>query len=621
MVGEIEPEKIPLEIRLVNSEKDYIYLRDKLLDEERLHLDLEWDPEGKILLAGIQAPDGPVWVFPIWHPESNLPAYDVEHWLRCLVNVPITVVGHNLKSDLGVLLKGAPVLCLADDSMMWHYMLDEHKASRKLRTLAREFTPYEKIEDVDATDIANTPLREAARYNAVDVALPPLIIKGIKKDLDRYGCYSPQMVEFNKRLIPFIATMSSAGMAVDSGRVREVYKNQSARLEELGEEMGQLAPQVKNLDSHQQLSAYLFGTKGGFSEQKLGEMGITDPLSLDVPDVKDNWGTRYARTAKHVIDLLPDSSAEFVTKLKEHRSLGKEIRTYAANILRNLVDDCMVYPDIYPATIDEGGGTTSGRLSSRNPPAQTLDEDMAITSAFVSRYGLKGVLMGVDGGQMELRWGADESQDPYLCDAFRRKVDLHADTARIANKDRDEGKTANFASIYGCSLRKLIELGITPSVARILKKTLEKNWARLYEFEREIAWGILETGETRTPYGRVRRVPGAKSLWSHEVLQGVNFRFQAPASDLCHLLGWLIMVTGEGILIPTMTNHDGIIFDLEEKNCAKALDIVGGCVVQWSYLVREVLGVELTIPYVFDVEVGPNLQQLKEITSFECRNN
>ena len=635
MVEGSSTKKLKLDIRLITTPAFFTqwYLKYKHRGpfNQEVALDLEWDSEGRILLAGLEfGPDSPIWAVPVYHPESTLDGEYVTDALRRLLNRPeITVVGHNLKSDLGILFKGDPVLCLADDSMMWHYQLDEHRASRTLETLAKEYTDYEKDTSVDATQIADIPLSVAAKYNAVDVALPTLIIRGIARDLRRYGYESSYVVEFNKRLIPFLACMESAGIAVDVGRVREIAKVQSERRDQVEADLGALAPQIENLNSHVQLSAYLYGTKGGFSEEQLADMGITAPLALDVPVVKNNWGTRYARTAEHVVDLLPDDEG-FVTRLKEFRALNKELNTYVSNILKNLVYDQspgggMVYPDIFPATFGEGGGTVSGRLSIKNPPMQTIKKEMDIASAFISRYGSEGELLSVDGSQMELRWGAMESGDSYLQTAFKGQIDLHADTAKIAGMSRRVGKVINFASIYGCSLKKLVSIGINRAVAKRTKNILETNWATLYAFEKAIGYEILATGETRTPYGRVRRVPFTddepRTLWSHKVLQGINFRFQAPASDLTQLLGWLIMTTSGGVLTPIITNHDGLYFDLESKNRASALDIVAKACYNWPNLVKGVLGVELTIPYVFAVEIGPNLQRLEEVTKFECQGN
>lgn len=626
LIGDKETEP-DFNIRLVNTYRGLESLQKEYSGfEGEVLLDLEWVPETKeILMVGVAFGDSPIYVIPAAHPESRIGS-DWLDWFKQTINRPeITVLGHYIKADLTTLfLDGEVIKCLADDSMMWHYLLDESGSNRKLKTLAKEFTPYSKLDDeVDSTKIKDIDLRLAARYCGIDVGLPPVIRQKIKETLEHYEQYSPRMVEYNKRLIPFLSCMESAGIAVDIGRLREVTRDQTNKLEDIGVKLKELAPEVENLDSPVQLSAYLFGEKGGFSNEKLAEIGILHPLNLDVPDVKNNWGESFPRTAEHVINAL-EGEQEFVTTLKEHRSVAKEIRTYANGVSKNLVFTKkaklggMVYPHIFPATSDEGGGTVSGRLSIKNPPMQTVKKTMDIASVFISRYGDEGLLWGIDGSQFELRWGAMESRDPFLCDIFANRKDPHGITAELGGISRKEGKTVNFASIYGCSIKKLKELGLSHSVAKRVKNALEQNWKVLYSFIDGIKKQVLYEGYTATPYGRYRRLPGARNKFSREILQGANFRLQAPANEVCQLLGYLLMVRGEGVMIPILTNHDGLVFDSLAKDRARVLDIIKQCVLELKPFVKQVLGIDLTIPFEFTVEEGTNFQNFKETHIYEC---
>jgi len=419
--------------------------------------------------------------------------------------------------------------------------------------------------------------------------------------------------------------MAGSGIHVDVELLNQIREKRANEIIRLQEGLDELSSGV-NLDSPKQLSAYIYGIHSGLSKEEVVAClpAECSPLNLSVPNVHNSRGKSYARTADHVISEIED--VEFTKLLKQYRSATKVYRTYIEGIQKNLYIDGKVYPDIFPASQwgefkNQAGGTTSGRLSIKNPPLQTLDKDSDIIQVFVSRFK-DGCIVGLDGSQMELRWGAFESQDPTLLEIFSSGKDPHQATADLCGTDRATGKTANFLCIYGGSAKKLSQEGLPVKLARKVVAELSRAWSKLYTFEKGVAYEIIRYGETNTPYGRFRRLPGVTSPYSHDALAGINFRFQAVASDICQLLGDEITLQSQGRMIPILTEHDGLYWDVKEEDRCSALDIIGQCVYNLPTLLEQVLSIRnLNIPFVFEAKVGPNLGEMNKIQTFTTWEN
>jgi hypothetical protein len=125
--------------------------------------------------------------------------------------------------------------------------------------------------------------------------------------------------------------------------------------------------------------------------------------------------------------------------------------------------DGIAYPVWYPvpsSTKDASGsegGTIQGRITCKNPSAQTFPAEIkaCIKSRF---YG--GTILSLDLSQIELRVAALCSGDPSLLAAFNEGLDLHTDRAiqlfgpdcvtapTFKNLERQVGKTMNFADLF-----------------------------------------------------------------------------------------------------------------------------------------------------------------------------
>lgn len=593
----------PFDVRLVNTPEGFAEVMEILEEEPVIGLDIETDGFTPHILTVALAISGFSYVLPVHHKESKLDGKRVIDWVveRLILDPDRTLVGQNIKYDLSMMMRAAglsttPVQCQSKDSMLFHYMMNENSTARNLDYLSRAYTKLGGYKDeVRNSALVEAPIRELARYNGRDAAVPAMIIDSITTHLEATDKYSPYMVKFYSLLTRFISTMESAGVKVDRNRLAEVKAELEQKIEDLRIDVESMAPEV-NLDSPKQLSEHIFGT-----------------LALEVPDIKDALTPTGQPSTRE--DILTHLKHPFIDSLLEFRGHAKLLRTYVRGIEDNLWPDSTVHPQFFIAKTDFGG-TVTGRLSCKRPAMQTIPRGSDIRSVFIPRES-KGCLLEVDAAQAELRVAASFSEDPSLLEIFRSGKDPHQATADLCGVDRHEGKTINFAAIYGVSVWGLVErAGLSDGLAKRVAKTLKEQWVTLYGWLDATKAAAVRTGEVCTGYGRWRRVPGAEPTSPKGRMlmrEAANFVIQAPASDFVQALGAQLALNLQGMAVPVMSNHDGLMFDVFDKD---RLPYVVGTMLttleDFHKIVYDTFGVELKVPFEWDIKTGLNLQQMEE---------
>jgi len=592
-------------VRLVNSMEGFAKLRAHLAGQMEVGLDIEtqgFTPH--VLTIATRVHSGPAYVLPVYHPESNLKAEEVKRWVvdTFLLDPERTVVGQNIKYDISMLMRSVGqgdtmALCKTKDSMLFHHMLNEHSTSRNLDYLSRAYSKLGGYkEDVNHGDLAAEPLASLAKYNGRDAGICLPIIEQITKKLNGYGYRSRQMEEFYSRLTPFVACMESAGVKVDLPQLDAVEDGLKGEIENQRETVETMAPGI-NLDSPKQLSAFIY-----------------DELKLEVPDVKDAITPAGQRSTRE--DVISHLRHPFIDALLEYRGTAKLLRTYVGGIRDNLQPNGYVHPQFFIAKTDFGG-TVTGRLSCKRPAMQTIPRGSSIRSVFVPRSP-NGSLLEFDASQAELRVAAHFSGDTHLLDTFNSGTDIHQATADLCGVDRQVGKTVNFAAIYGVSEWGLVEkAGLSPALAKRVAKTLKREWATLYGYFDKIKQQATLTGEISTEYGRWRRVPGATPTSPRGRMllrEAANFVIQSAASDFVQMFGHHVTQRLDGLAVPVLSNHDGLYYDVFEKDRTQdVVDILLTEFENFGKVVEDVFKVDLTVPFAWDLKVGPNLLDMKEI--------
>lgn len=306
-------------------------------------------------------------------------------------------------------------------------------------------------------------------------------------------------------LVPVLAEMELAGIAVDAGVLAELSGRLAERLRALEAEMRDLAGYPFNPRSPQQLSELLYERLGLERTRKTATGYATDAATLE------------ALADRHPIVAL----------ILEHRQLAR------------LKDG---YVDALPRLVDGRTGrvhthfsqtaTSSGRIASSDPNLQNIPvrtpEGREVRRAFIAGASpanaiLPGptVLLSADYAQFELRILAHVTGEPRLREAFARDEDIHAVTAaelygvpvaEVTAGQRRVGKTVNYGVIYGMSgFRLARETGLERrQAAGFVKRYRERYPGIQAHFERTVR-EAEERGYAETPLGRRRYLPDLRS--------------------------------------------------------------------------------------------------------------
>ena len=234
-------------------------------------------------------------------------------------------------------------------------------------------------------------------------------------------------------LVEVLGSMEYIGMKVDKDQLNELKEKFTTIINELENEIFELAGEPFNINSPKQLGVVLF--------EKLG-----------LPVIKKTK-TGYSTNAE-VLEKLRDKH-EIIDKITEYRQIVKLNSTYVEGLLKIINPKTGRIHSSFNQTI-----TTTGRISSTEPNMQNIpvktEMGRDIRKVFVADDNCK--LVDADYSQVELRVLAHMSGDENMIDAFKHGEDIHSKTASqifdvdikdVTSKQRIEAKAINFGIIYG----------------------------------------------------------------------------------------------------------------------------------------------------------------------------
>jgi len=612
-VEEAEPASVAKEAaaevdyRLVQTEEDLEALARRIEAQRSFTFDTETTDidamRARLVGIAIALAPGQVYYIPVGHrlAANQLPLETVLRRLGPLFeDEGIEKVAHNAKYDMLILAgEGVWSRNLTFDTMIAAYLLGESGGALSLKWLASkclgiEMTPISELIGKGSKQIsmAEVDVEMASRYACADADMTGRLRSLMEKELHQQDLWS-LFVEVEMPLVPVLARMEMAGVALDAGVLREMSQALAGEIARVEEEIcGQVGHRF-NIGSPQQLSQVLFEQLGLPKTRKTKLGYSTDAQSLE--------GLR---------GLHP-----IVDQIHEYRELTKLKSTYV---------------DALPGLINPRTGrlhtdfnqtaTATGRLSSSNPNLQNIpvrtELGGQVRRAFVaSDIGPDPLLLSADYSQIELRIMAHITEDPGLVGAFERDEDIHAATAsqvfgvplsEVTPKMRRRAKVFNFGVLYGLTEFGLSQReGISREEAAEFIKTYFAKYPGIRKYSEETVQRTRERGYAETLLGRRRYIPEINSpnvnVRQAAERAAINMPVQGTAADIIKIAMNRIdaeMQTRRLVSRMILQVHDELIFECP----ARELDAVRELAVDIMPLRQK----RMKVPLKVDIKTGVN---------------
>lgn len=476
---------------------------------------------------------------PLQHFDESVKDIPWLKWLqyfgrKVVENPKVVKVAQNFKFDNQIFVKyGIYVRGTVIDTMLAKYLLNEEKPHGLKPMVAKylpEFADYEKYDKFETIPWDKKPLEPLARYGCMDTDFTLRLALFLEKKLIDKGFYNL----YRNLIMPASKVLQDAetnGLPIDLSfndflqdkyskliqetndklrSVRQIKRYQKYSLEQrkqvyidkLTQEIEELSGDPKKAKSiknrEDKISRILAGEYKTNDEKKLIEpmnfnstkqmvdllylspKGFKFPIVEYTKDKKNKPTNNPSTSEDTLLKILDQDKSGFIKALLDLRGLDKMNSTYIVGLRELVQSDNKVHPTFLIS------GTTSGRLSSRNPNGQNIPKVMVnpdIKKQFIPPSGK--LFLTYDYSQAELRILAHLANEETMLEWFRTGKDIHLASAckkyhedydkiikiyedeqhelyPLWKKRRKQAKTINFGIVYEQSAHKLAESLSTP---------------------------------------------------------------------------------------------------------------------------------------------------------------
>ena len=487
-------------------------------------------------------------------------------------------IGHNLKYDAHIFLQkgnGGFDLNPVDDTMCLSYVLDAGRTDRHgLDHLASNLLQHStiKYEDVCGKGTKQIPFAEvdldtACAYAAEDADITLRLWMMLKPRLAREGM-AHVYERLERPLIPVLARMESAGIAVDQNILKRLSADFAVRIAELEAEIHTQAGQTFNVASPKQLGEILFDKMGleGGKKSKTGAYS----------------------TGADILEDLAANGVDIAKSVLDYRQLAKLKSTYTDALTKSVNPRTGRVHTSFSMV-----GASTGRLSSSDPNLQNIpirtSEGRQIRTAFVARPGYK--LISADYSQIELRLVAHVADEASMIEAFRQGVDIHAQTAAevfgvpletMDAETRRRAKAINFGIIYGISGFGLArQLSVPQGEARDYINAYLQRFPGIKSDMDEAKQFARDNQFVETLFGRRIHIPQivekTPAMRGFAERQAINAPIQGSAADIikramCRLPVALAAENLDAVML--LQVHDELIFEVPEGQADRTVPVI-----------------------------------------------
>lgn len=431
--------------------------------------------------------------------------------------------------------------------------------------------------DIDAINVRHKLEETAEQY--LKLTLPELNEGAFAYLIYRLYNITKQKLEesgtlklFNTIEMPLVEVLSEMqynGMKCDSEELAKFGISLKERLNQLTNEIYEIAGEEFNINSTKQLGVILF-EKLGLKAKKKTKSGYS--------------------TSEEVLNSLIDDNP-IIEKILEYRGLMKLNSTYVDGLIPYINKKTGRIHSYFHQTI-----TATGRISSTNPNLQNIparDEfGKNIKKAFKPEKGY--VYIDADYSQVELRVLAHISGDENMIRAFNNDEDIHREVAskvfdvpfeEVTKEQRSRAKAVNFGIVYGITSFGLAkQIGASRKQAQEYIDNYLEKYSGIKAFMEESVEMAKQNGYVETLFGRRRNVPELKS--SNFMMRefgkrvAMNTPIQGTAADIMkiamnNVYKELKEKDIDAKLI--LQVHDELLIEASEKDAEETKNILKNC--------------------------------------------
>ncbi len=512
-----------------------------------------------------------------------------------LTDTGLKLIGQNIKYDYKVMKRwGIEINNIYFDTMIASWVLNSSSAIHNMDKLALDYLNYKTIKYTELIDkkeqktLFDIDLTEVTDYAGEDAditfRLYEVFVEKLKENNLTNLFYNIEVPN-----IKLLADMELTGIKLNTDELEPFSKELELELKKIKESIYKECGKEFNIDSTKQLQEVLFH-----------ERGLTP-----VKKTKTGYSTDVS-----VLEVLAKNDP-VCESILEHRKLSKLKSTYA-DALPNLLNKNT--GRIHTHFIQTG--TTTGRLSSKNPNLQNIpikDElGRRIRKAFISAPGYS--FLSADYSQIELVIMANLSDDSTLKDAFLNNMDIHTQTASLlfnvaeTEVDLDQrriGKTINYSVIYGISGFRLSQtLKIPVSLANSFIEKYFDRYSGVREYINSTIKKAEENGYVETLMGRKRFIPQINSRNKTEKKGAERIAFNTPIQGSAADIVKMAMLRIENAIKQNnlgsrliLQVHDELILEVPDNE----INII-------SPIVKDSMEnvIELNVPLKVNIEIAKN---------------
>ena len=474
-------------------------------------------------------------------------------------------IGQNIKYDHHIFKKyGIELRGIRHDTMLESYVLNSTATRHNMDDLAefylhRSTIHYEDVAGKGAKQIGfdQVSLEQATPYASEDADITLQLHRKLYKALEKTPDLLKVYQQIEMPLIEVLAKIEQNGVCIDLGLLQQQAQEVDQLLDQIQQQIYDLAGEPFNLSSPKQIQAILFD-------------------KLHLPVIRKTPKGQPS-TAEDVLEELAREH-EIPHLLLEHRSLNKLKTTYIDKLPQDVnLTTQRIHTSYHQAV------ASTGRLSSSNPNLQNIPvrtpQGRRIREAFIAPPGRK--IMALDYSQIELRIMAHLSGDESLLNAFAQGLDVHRATAAevfgialedVSKEQRRAAKAINFGLIYGMSAFGLgKQLNIGRNEAQQYVDLYFERYPGVKRYMEQTRALAHEKGYVETVFGRRLYLPELKSRNAqrrqYAERTAINAPMQGTAADIIKLAmikvdEWLKDHDDKALMI--MQVHDELVFEVNE---------------------------------------------------------